>query len=73
MPYGVMHSEQPFTLTVQPLDVSGDRMPPTVLRVPAQHLLCFAGDLWHGGRDGPPRAHMAFTPDAKWDSAPSFE
>eukprot|EP01047_Picozoa_sp_COSAG01_P035036 COSAG01_NODE_2661_length_7295_cov_10.017371_3_plen_131_part_00 len=41
-------------------------------QVPGKHLLCFRGDMWHGGRDGPPRVHAALTHDEEWDSAPNF-
>ena len=72
MPYGIMHSERRFELTVELPDGAGAYLPLQVLQVPAQHLLCFAGDLRHGGRDGPPRVHAAFTPDNDWDASPNF-
>ena len=67
-----MHSDQMFELTVELFDDMGQYLPPAILQIPAQHLFCFSGVLRHGGRDGPPRVHIAFTPDEDWDAAPNF-
>jgi hypothetical protein len=72
MPYGIMHSDQAFELNADLRNATDDGWVSVILQVPGKHLLCFRGDMWHGGRDGPPRVHAALTHDGEWDSAPNF-